>query len=297
MIDRINDNWTDKSRIGNCIPNYQKERFLDIEEKITSLCAKYEIECKFNVGVRLGGVPPKGDKTPIVKPDINSIMYHDVMGGIWVNSRNMEVNCRNIDNVLSQDFIDTKIVENLIDSLQDKYQLESTDAEFKEVIFLPGSNLRHIINGDRIHEILIDFETAKVKPHPIQTDIGWKSLLEKYGAKLIDKDVSGYQVLNNCSMMWTTYNSEMGLIAALKKIQFGDVMNWKYAFECLYSPIYRQFIYRHVDHNFDVISKIVSSKSSGFIFPWQTDWEERVELAINNIRNEYKVGTKYPYTK
>lgn len=297
MTDRINTNWGEKGRIGECIPHYKKERFLDIENKIISLCSDYNIECKFNVGARIGGIPPKGDKTPIINPSINSIMYHDVMGGIWINSRNAEVNCRKIDNVLYEGTIDQELVEKIIDQIHDKYELSSVDTKFGEVIFLPGSNIRHIANSDRIEEILLDFPNSMVKPHPIQTDIGWKNLREKYGDRLIDKDVSGYQILNNCSMLWTTYNSEIGLIAALKNIQFGEAMIWKYAFECLYSPIYRHFKYRDVKYNFEVIAKVLSSKKSGFIFPWQDDWEERVEIAIDNIRNEWQKETKYPYSK
>lgn len=297
MLDRINEIWDAKSRIGECSPVLRKEVFKDIEEKIVSLCTKQDIEAKFNVGDRIGGIPPKGDRTPIVNPEYNAIKYHDVIGGIWINSRNAEINCRNIDNILHTSLVNDDAVNGVVERIQDKYKLSTTTDTPKEVIFLPGSNIRHIVNTDRVEEILLDFPNSMVKPHPIQTEVGIKNLKEKYKDRLIDKDDSGYQLLNNCSMLWTTYNSEIGLIAALKKIEFGDVMRWERAYECVYSPVYRHFKYRDVKHNYEVVAKIISSKSSGLVFPWQKDWEERVEIAINSISHQWKPGTIYPYKK
>ena len=297
-MDRIRSVWNYKNRIGDCIHTFEKSRYLDIENKIISVCSKYRIESKFNVNFRIGGIPPATDKKPIVNPDLHAIAYHDVMGGILISSRNAEVTCRNIDRIVETESIDFNQIDVLKQSLKDKYQLSSYNEELpNKVIFLPGSNLRNIVNEMKIKDAIKQYPNIKIKPHPIQTDIGYNKLKTVYKDRLIDKDISGVQLLNNCEKIWFTYNSEIGLIATLKNINVENITNWNNAFSCIYSPLYRKFRDNDSTHNLDVVSKVISSKISGFVFPWQEDWEERIESCINNMVNEHKVGAIFPYIK
>lgn len=295
-MDTIASTWTAPQRIGLSTPTYEAEHYAAIEEKILSLCSRYGLTGKFNVGLKTGGIPPIGDKTPIVNPTVSEMAYYDVLGGIMVATRNAEVNCRLIDYIQAQPDADDGLALRLLDSIRDKYVLpDEPQSQYSHVVFLPGSNLLHSVNHERVHEILLDFPNAVVKPHPIQTEPGLARLYELYGEKLISKDISGIDVLQRCSMLWTTYNSEMGLIAALRQQQFGHITSWNKAFLCVFSGIYRHMKYRNTIHNYAVMQKLITSPISGFVFPWQTDWEDRLEQYFAAISKPLAVGAEYPY--
>ena len=116
-----------------------------------------------------------------------------------------------------------------------------------------------------------------------------------YGDRLISKDISGIDVMQHCSMLWTTYNSEMGLIAALRQQQFGHITNWAKAFMCVFAGIYRHMKYRNTTHNYAVMQKLITSPISGIVFPWQTDWEDRLEQYFTAVSKPLVVNTEYPY--
>lgn len=294
-MDTIRSEWVSKNRIGNCVPLYNKNNMLEIEDYIIEKCKEYNLQSKYNVGLQIGGIPPKGDKTHIVNPDIHSIRYHDMLGGILISTRNGEVNSRNVDNILYDGKIDEELLKQIISSISDKYKLSDTTNKSNEIVFLPGSNIRHIVNIDRVEEILIDNPSALVKPHPIQTEEGLRRLKEQYGNRLIEENVSGVSLLKSAEVIWTTANSEIGLMSALLKKPFGDITHWKEYYNLLFAPVYRQFKYKQVDWNYSVIAKFLSSKKSGYIAYWMDDWKERVDLYFQYIINIRTKGASYPY--
>lgn len=294
-MDTIKDEWGSEKRIGNCIPVYNKEKMIEIEDYIINKCSQYNLQCKYNVGVQIGGIPPKGDRTPIVNPDTHAIRYHDVLGGILISTRNAEVNCRNVDNILHNGEIDETLVSEVIAHLTDKYSLERVEQVYDNVVFLPGSNIRHIVDSEKIEEILFDNIDAVIKPHPIQTEEGLKRLNELYGSRLLGSNTSGVKLLNSCSLLWVTANSEIGLMAALLKKPFGDITIWKEYYNLLFAPIYRQFRYKRVEENYDVIAKFLSSKNSGYVAPWMNNWKNRVDSYFEYILNKRNIGDIYPY--
>lgn len=294
-MDTIREEWNSQKRIGNCIPTYDKNELIEIEKYIQEKSSQYCLICKYNVGEQIGGVPPKGDITPIVNPKIHAIKYHDMLGGILISTRNSELNCRNVDNIVSTGKINQEFISEVISRLSDKYALQDSQEKFTKVIFLPGSNIRHIVDNEKIDEILFDWPEARVKPHPIQTDQGLYDLKKKFGSRLIGPDIAGFQILKSSSVVWSTSNSEIGLMAALLKVPFADITVWKFYYELLFSPLYRQFKYKRVEHNFDVIAKFLSSEKSGFIATWMPDWKERIDSYFNYIINIRKPGDKYPY--
>jgi hypothetical protein len=168
-MNTIDSEWTKESRIGTNIPFYDKSIFLEIESYIIKKCAEYELTCKYNVGPLIGGVPPRNDNTKIVNHFINAISYHDSMGGILISTRNAEINCRNVDAILSQDKEDD-ISEALLQKLNDKYILEYPSSNYDYVVFLPGSNLFHSLDWEKLDEALIDNPLAMIKLHPVITE-------------------------------------------------------------------------------------------------------------------------------
>lgn len=294
-MDTIRDEWGSEKRIGNCIPVYNKEKMIEIEDYIINKCSQYNLQCKYNVGVQIGGIPPKGDKTPIVNPAIHAIRYHDMLGGILISTRNAELNCRNVDNILFAGVIDKELVSSLLSQLTDKYALDSIEQRYEKVIFLPGSNIRHIIDGEKIEEILIDYPETVVKPHPIQTEEGIRRLKELYQNHLVDQNVSGFTLLQSCTVLWSTANSEIGLMAALLQKPFGDITLWKEYYNLLFAPLYRQFKYKNVVHNYEVITKFLSSDKSGYVAPWMNNWKPRVDSYFEYIMRSRTKNMNYPY--
>jgi len=294
-MDTINSRWEDESRIGNNVPLYDKEIFLEIEKYIIKTCAKYDLTCKYNVGPLIGGVPPIEDNTIIVNPLVNAIAYHDVMGGILISTRNAELNCRNVDTILANHMTDD-ISEIVISKLKDKYVLNSSDKLYDKVAFMPGSNLFHTVNWEKLNEAMIDNPSAMIKLHPVITEKSAKSIKNKWPERVIDEKTSGLQLLNASSLIWTSYNSEFGLIASLKKIPFSNLSKWNDIFSMVYAPIYRNLKYKDLEHNKDVVSKVISSKRSGYIFPWQDDWKQRVEIYFESI-HKFNTGMEYPYAE
>jgi hypothetical protein len=292
-MDTIESEWTKQTRIGNNIPSYDKSSFLEIEKYIIKTCAKYDITCKYNVGPLIGGVPPKGDNSPIVNSLVNAISYHDVMGGILISTRNAEINCRNVDTILmNETFNDISFT--VLQNLNDKYVLKTSDVVYEKVLFIPGSNLFHTIDWEKLDEAMIDNPSAVIKLHPVITEQSANMIKSKWIDRVIDEDVSGLQLLNNASTIWTSYNSEFGLISSLKEIPFSNLSKWSDVFSMTYAPVYRNFKYKDINHNKLIVSKVLSSNHSGYVFPWQEDWKERIEEYFESI-HRFKKGMEFPY--
>lgn len=294
MQNNIEDTWTLYDRIGHNIPAYDKSEFTEIEKKIIELSTVRKSEVKFNVSPIIGGVPPKGDSTQLRNADTTRLAYHDAMGGILLSTRNAEVNCRIADGVMVSSNVDEHIVNNLLSNVHDKYKLTQIDTRFKYVVFLPGTNLFNTLDWEKINEIMIDYPDAVIKPHPITNDDGLNQLKSKWGDRIIGADVSGMDLLYNAEMLWTTFNSEIGLLAALMKKPFGNLSKWSDVFTMIYSPIYRLFKYKDIEHNFQTIGRFVSAIDSGIVFQWQDDWEIRVEKYFERI-DKVSTGMRYPY--
>ena len=293
-FDTISNRWTDPNRIGNITPHYSKETFLDIEKKVREMSLFANLECKYNVGAQIGGIPPIDDEGDITDSKVHAIKYHDVMGGMLISSRNAELNCRNVQSIIYSQEIDEELVSTVASNINDKYELASNSQHYNNVIMIPGSNLFHTVEWQRVTEILIDFPDAVIKPHPVTTDETYLQLTEEYAGKVLDMYSSGMQLNNTAEMVWTTYNSEMGLIRALNKKPFGTLSKWENTFILVYSPIYRVLKYKDVQHNYECIAKLISCPYSGWVFPWQNDWEERVENYFEQIQR-FEKGMKYPY--
>lgn len=295
MNNTINEMWTNVDRIGYVQPTYEKEYFLEMENHVIKTCANYELTCKFNVSPLIGGVPPREDHTPVVNGLVNAIAYHDCMGGIFVGTRNAEVNCRNFDHIFSKNEIDADLVTRVKNQLQDKYVLEQSATTYEKVIFLPGSNLFHTVNWEKVDEALIDHPDVMIKLHPVITEVSAEKIKQRYPNRVINENMSGLQLLLNAKMVWTSYNSEFGLIAAMNKIPFSVISKWNDVFTMVYSPVYRNFKYKDVEHNHMIISKAITSNRSGFTFPWQDDWKVRIETYFESVVNKFDKGLVYPY--
>lgn len=297
-MDRIATTWMSPDRIGACVPTVDAQVMIPLENHVILKSDSHGIVSKFNVNPIYGGVPPKGDQSATVFVDKGGISYHDLMGGMLVSTRNAENNCRNMDHTIHHYWNSAAPdLDILIQNLHDKYELNTQcSVQVDKVIFLPGSNILNTVDHDKVHEILVDNPTAMVKPHPIQNQKGMDFLIERYPGRVIPKEESGLAYLYNATTVWSTFNSEISLLSAILQKPWGNVTLWRYVFGMPYSCIIRHFKYKDVPHNFQVMSSVIASPTSGLVFPWQTDWQQRIDLYFERIMSPRWIpGLLYPY--
>lgn len=291
-MDTIIDSWSSYDRIGNNTPTLTPIYFKEMEEYIQHKSLSIGLVAKFNVDHLVGGIPPKGDKTDIITDNFVGIGYHDVLGGLKLSTRNAEINSRIIDYILAKENLNPNTPTI---NFMDKYVLRKNINEYEKIIFLPGSNLFNTIDWDKIDEILLDNPTAVIKTHPITNPESIRFLENLYGCDKLIVDTNAAELIGSTTLIWSSYNSEIGLIAAHKKIPLGNISKWSDAFKHIYSPIYRHFKYKNVIHNKEIVDKIIFSDESGFIFPSQYDWRIRIDNWFDNL-SRFKKGLRYPYS-
>jgi len=125
----------------------------------------------------------------------------------------------------------------------DKYSLRPTrNKDYNDfVIFLPGNNIYNkIVDEDKITQ-LIKSENAKIKCHPITPESMLSHLQYKFGKNnIINKELSGHEILANCNKVGFCENTEMGLIAFIKGLDTAYVGKERgsYTYSNFYKHIY-----------------------------------------------------------
>ena len=218
--------------------------------------------------------------------------YTDLWNGLYLFPMGYEVAARvmeqAVNDVTEQDLSSVKVPE-----WKDKYALYRGTEKHKRIIFLPGSNMLHVIDFDAVERLLHHDKSIMVKPHPIMTLEGLRVLGAKIGFnRIIDPRESGMDYLKNCEMAWGTANSEIGMRAALLGIPYRDITRTQFYPNMTYASIHRLFT-DDTTHNKQVVLAALASKKSGIIRP--SEKEEEVaecmegffELAMT-IREQYK---------
>lgn len=239
-------------------------------------------------------LPCTFDISPIQRPYFDEFTYHDIFGGIFGGTMNEEVNARIVETSAKKATPNYDFTKKLIDNLNDKYELNSklSEPKAKKIIFFPGSNLLHVANLDIVDKIVFEDDSVRIKPHPIMTPEGLRQLGLRYGYwRIIPPSESGIQYLMQCDVVWGSMNSEIGLIAAALKKPYYDMTKLVYTQKLTYATMHRLFKDGDVEHNYEVFTRILSSKSSGLLMPWHEDLDERSKQFFNlamEIRNVFK---------
>ena len=220
----------------------------------------------------LSPLPTTYDVLPVQPYYFSEIGYTDLWGGLYLYPMSYELAARIMEKAIRQRMADdlSGIREPVF---EDKYHLRLALATPKKIIFLPGSNLLHIIDFNQVEKLLFSDDEIMVKPHPIMTTDGLRLLGSKLGFnRIIDPMDSGMMLLENCERAWGTSNSEIGLRAAMLKIPYGDVTNTQYGPYMSYAPIHRLFN-GEVEHDRNVVLAAIDSDTSGLIMPWHPEEE------------------------
>ena len=274
----IAKNINDYERIGDNLKRKDKENSFGIKvEEIFEAKAPLPICFDVNCGQPLF---------------FSEFTYVDIMGGIYLKAQNTEVNAR----VMEQSVIacsNETYPEDSNKHLKDKYNLKELEFDAPEkIIFLAGSNLLGVENREALIPMMYDDPLLVIKPHPNMTKDGLMMLGREYGwDKIIDPNISGYSLLKGCKTAFSTTNSEMGMISAALKKPHADITSILHFERLTYSGIHRLFRPMNVEHNYKTFARIFNSTSSGFIPPWATNVEERVDGFIKlvmEIRNGFR---------
>lgn len=232
-------------------------------------------------------LPITYDVKPIQTPYFSEFTYFDFLkDGVLFESMNNEVNARIMEQSVNTGSNDKEILKTILDNFNDKYNLisEVSNKKLKKIVFLPGSNLRHLVDRSKLDRILFHNPEFMLKPHPITTPEALKDLGNLYGwHRIIDPNESGYSYLKQADVVITTANSELSLVANMMNKQWIDVTHSNHLRECPYGSMNLFFQEMNSEYNRDIMARIFNAKDSGIVFSWQDDSKERMCLYIDSV--------------
>ena len=157
------------------------------------------------------------------------------------------------------------------------------------VIFLPGTNILYdACDFGKLHRAVK--QGAKLKCHPITANWAVTKLKQEFGEEnVLDKKLSGHQLLEEASIVGACDNSEMGLIAIAKNKKvylFGNANN-NYTYSSLYKAVFKDGEDRQ-----DNLKRLFSSKTSGIIPVNAENPQEYVDLFFEKFKEFEHVKPK-----
>ena len=169
-----------------------------------------------------------------------------------------------------------KIFNDIANQNADKYNLQTTDIDYPYVVFLAGTNILEEITDDVKLLKAVKEEGAKLKPHPLTSPFTMSFLKAKYGKdSLVNKNLSGHEILNRAKVVGCTTNSEMGLIALAQGKRVNLFDRPKIACKT-YTHIYKVLF----EQGYPVINdfkRLLSATNSGLIYHATEQPEERIK--------------------
>lgn len=171
------------------------------------------------------------------------------------------------------------LFEKIKENATDKYSLKKkTIPDNKFVIFLPGTNIfNKAVDIDKVHRAVK--QGAKLKMHPISAS-GLESYLRReFGSDtIIDKKISGHEVLDKAKIVGCCTNSEMG-IAALAKDKILHIFDKDDTIRT-YSSIYSA-IKTDKGYSQDKLKSILSCEYSGLVPYYSSNPQKRIDNFFN----------------
>ena len=202
------------------------------------------------------------------EPVIHGYTYTDVMSKfIYIRPASTEYS-NNIMRVARNEKITDegiRIWEELQHKSGDKYKLRKKKLSYPFVIFLPGTNiLEAVVDKEKVKRAIA--QGAHLKCHPLTAPGMVANLKHQFGHdKIIDKKVSGHQLLEEASIVGCCKNSEMGLVALTKGktvyIFNKEKLKRNQTYEQIYDAVWAGSEYPNPEN----LKRIFSAKYSGLI--------------------------------
>jgi hypothetical protein len=185
------------------------------------------------------------------------------------------------------------IYNDIVNNSVDKYRLRKNRKTHDFVIFLPGTNILYdACDFPKLHRAVK--QGAKLKCHPITANWAVTKLRQEFGDdNVLDKKLSGHQLLEEATTIGACDNSEMGIIAAAKGKNvhlFGNPNN-NYTYSSLYHVIFQKG-----NDKQDMLKRLFSSKVSGIIPVNAENPKEYVDNFFNKFKEFEHVRPKHSHT-
>lgn len=175
-----------------------------------------------------------------------------------------------------------RIFNDLAQNSVDKYRLRKAKEEHDFVIFLPGTNIiNEALNWDKLENAIK--QGAKLKCHPITAPALMANLKHRFGAEnIIDKKVSGHQLLSSAKIVGCCENSEMGIVALAqgkKTFLFGKGLR-----NLTYSAVYNT-VWQNGKADVNKLRSILSCKYSGLVPVVAQNPQSYVDAFFNHYKD------------
>ena len=248
-------------------------------------------ESKEELLLSLSPLPIAYDTSNIRTYNFAAFNYTEFIDGIYLKTESVNINTRMINDIIENenDIIDVIPLVNT----SDKYKLETIPNGVnlpKQVVFLPGSNLMHMVSLEYLCRIVHENEFLMVKPHPLTDEQSMNKLASMLGwDRIIEKDFSGHQLLFACEEAWITTTTEMAAACVIMNKKIHNVSSFLEegvgGFYAINNALTKS------KNPKETLNKILNCKWSGLLMPYMDDIEERSELFFEKAleyRNRYK---------
>ena len=184
-----------------------------------------------------------------------------------------------------------RIFQDLGDTSVDKYRLRRVKETHDFVIFLPGTNiLQDVLDWKKTKNAVK--QGAKLKCHPITSPTAVAHLKHEFGEEnILDKKLSGHQLMKEASIVGCCENSEMGLVALAqgKKVYLFGQGQRNITYSALYNIIW-------TDGKADVnkFKSILSCKYSGMVPIISENPQEYVDAFFDHYKDLPHVKPRNP---
>ena len=173
---------------------------------------------------------------------------------------------------------------------QGKYDLEEYTEEVDTVIMLSGSCwMKTTIDWELVDSVMQD-KTTKIKVHPSTTLKVQDELKTRYGEdKIIDRYVSGFQVMLKAKTMYITSLTEFNVWGIVYGKQIKSLQPKQSEFNTIFAVLHSE-ISTDTEQNKVLLNKLLNGKS-GLIFPqYDSNWKSTMKELLG-----YYVGTREEY--
>ncbi len=189
-----------------------------------------------------------------------------------------------------------QLVQDIANNNQDKYNLKKARTKHDFVIFLPGTNIINQATDWRKLKNAVN-QGAYLKCHPLTQQALVTKLRNDFGTDtIIDKKISGHQLLEDAAIVGCCKNSEMGITATAKgkRVYLFGPDNEKRSWT--YTPIYEALKPEQQGAK-ERLTRILSSDTSGLVSPLLENPQIRIENFFTYFKGVEHVKPSSPRDK
>ena len=230
------------------------------------------------------------------EPKIRGYIYTDVMTKFLYLKPASLMYCEKVmKEAIKHDITEEgeAIFQDIINNGNDKYKLNKSNIEHPYVIFLPGTNILFDVIDEKKIKDAVEKDGAKLKPHPLTSPFAVSYLKDKYGKEnLIDRKLSGHNILKKSKIVGTCSNSEMGLVALAQGSKV-NIFDKRHMVEKTYTPIYN-VLWREKEANIEELKRLLSCDFCGLVSYLSKNPEQKIQNFWDFFKDVIHVKPKKP---